>query len=298
MSQKCHSILLDSRGRARADMAGGSWDFEHGHIIPEHSHPEHQLVFASAGVMTVSTRDGVWVVPPLRAVWIPARTPHRIAMFGAVSMRTLYFLPRPGREKCAVFNVSPLLRELILHACRYKRLSRKVPIERRIIDLILDQLEAVPAIPLRLPQPADPRALRVATALLANPADERTLIHLCRDCGASKRTVERLFVVETKMTFGRWRQQLRLLHSMKLLAQGEKVNSAALEAGYQSTSAFISMFRRQVGTTPTRYFSAGRRSGRMAQTDRPAPVSEQPLPGSLKTVVGNKSTTSSRPTNL
>lgn len=261
MSRKCHSILLDSRGRPLGHIAGGSWDFQHGHTIPEHFHPEHQLVFASTGVMTVTTSAGVWVVPPLRAVWIPARTPHRIAMSGNVSMRTLYFLPVPRHaiaSRCMVLNVSPLLRELILHACRAKRLNRRVPAQRHMIEIILDQLEAVPAIPLQLPHPLDSRALRVATALIANPGDARTLVTLCHDCGASKRTVERLFLSETKMTFGKWRQQLRLLHSMQLLASGEKVTSAALEAGYNSASAFISMFRRQVGTTPTRYFEDSR----------------------------------------
>jgi quercetin dioxygenase-like cupin family protein len=116
MPQKCHSILMSQNGRPLAEVAGGSWDFQDGHLIPEHSHPEDQLVFASKGVMTVRTKQGVWVVPPLRAVWIPAKTPHSVAMSGAVSMRTLYLLPRLARalpQECFVMNVSPLLRELI-----------------------------------------------------------------------------------------------------------------------------------------------------------------------------------------
>lgn len=259
MSHKCHSILLDRKGRPKAQVATLSYEFDNGHVVPEHSHPEDQLVFASKGVMTVRTKHGIWVVPPLRAVWIPAGTAHTIAISGGVSMRTLYFLPRFARiphKKCFVMNVSSLLRELILHACKFPTLNRKVSAEGRILALLMDQLEAANSSPLQLPHPSDTRAARVVQALLADPGAQRTLNALCKECGASKRTVQRLWLAETKMTFGKWRQQLRLLHALQLLASGENVTGAALGSGYNSTSAFISMFRKQLGTTPMRYFAA------------------------------------------
>jgi AraC-like DNA-binding protein len=261
MSHRCQSILFAPNGRLLGELASVSADLAHGHVIPEHSHPEDQLLFASSGVMTLHTKQGVWVVPPLRAVWIPADTPHSVAMSGPVSMRTLYFLPklcRKLRGKCFVMNVSALLRELILHACKFKRLDKRASAERRIIEMIVDQLKAVDSIPLQLPHPTDSRAMRVVKALLDDPGDQRDLARLCKDCGASKRTIQRLFLVETKMNFGKWRQQLRLLHGLQLLASGEKVTAAALEAGYSSPSAFISMFRKQLGTTPMRYLADGK----------------------------------------
>jgi AraC-like DNA-binding protein/quercetin dioxygenase-like cupin family protein len=259
MSEKCHSLLKDKNGRTSAQVATLPYEFSHGHVIPEHSHPEDQLVFASGGVMTVHTRQGVWVVPPLRAVWIPAGSPHSVAMSGAVSMRTLYLIPKLVRglpARCFVMNVSTLLKELLLHACKFPRLNKRVPVQKRIVEIIADQLAAASSIPLQLPQPSDPRAARIARAVLADPSQQKTLDRYCKDCGASKRTVQRLFIAETRMTFGKWRQQLRLLHAMQLLAAGEKVIGAALEAGYSSTSAFISMFRKQLGTTPSRYFKS------------------------------------------
>src|SRR5271167_5046979 len=117
MSHKCHSLLLDRRGRQTAQLATLAHDFAGEHVIPEHSHPEDQLLFASQGVMTVRAKQGIWVVPPLRAVWIPANTPHSVSTSGRVSMRTLYFLPELCQalpKKCFVMNVSPLLKELIL----------------------------------------------------------------------------------------------------------------------------------------------------------------------------------------
>jgi AraC-like DNA-binding protein/quercetin dioxygenase-like cupin family protein len=257
MSEKCHSLLFDQRGRPLAQVASVSADLPDGHTIPQHYHPEDQLIFASEGVMTLRTDQGTWVVPPMRAVWIPAQTPHSVRMSGQVSMRTLYFLPHLVKgfpKKCFVMNVTPLLRELILHACTFLRLNRTAPVEKRILEIIVDQLQAVHSIPLQLPHPADARAMRIVQALLANPGEQTTLEKLCKDCGASKRTIERVFLAETKMTFGKWRQQLRLLHALQLLASGEKVTGAALDAGYSSTSAFISMFKKQLGATPTRYF--------------------------------------------
>ena len=175
---------------------------------------------------------------------------HENALFPSQLVRAL-----PG--KCFVMNVSSLLTELILYACRFPRLNKRVPVQRRIIEIVVDQLEAARSIPLQLPHPSDSRAVRIVQALRVDPGEQRTLRKLCKDCGASKRTIQRLFISETKMTFGKWRQQLRLLHAMQLLAAGEKVTGAALAAGYRSPSAFISMFRKQLGTTPARYFGNG-----------------------------------------
>lgn len=172
-------------------------------------------------------------------------------------MRTLYL--RPGLavampRSCCVISISPLLKELIVHACHTASLHRKILWQRHLIDVILDQLRAIQIVPLRLPNPTDVRALRIAQILQAHPDDHRPLARLCKIAGASKRTVERLFQEDIGMSFGKWRQQLRLIQAMRFLAEGAKVTHAALEAGYSSPSAFISMFRKALGTTPTLYF--------------------------------------------
>jgi AraC-like DNA-binding protein len=234
-----------------------TYEFSADHEIPVHTHPEHQLIYACRGVMTVWTDAGTWVVPPQRAVWIPTKTPHGITMYGPVSMRTLYLKPRVVQlsRDCRVVNVSPLLRELILHACRFPALRRRVKAEAHLIELIVDQLEIVETSPLHLISPMDPRAARIAEALSDDPSDPRPLADICKLAGASKRTIERLFQSETHMSLGGWRQQLRLLRSLRLLAAGEPITSVALESGYSTPSAFIAMFKKAFGTTPRRYFA-------------------------------------------
>jgi AraC-like DNA-binding protein len=182
---------------------------------------------------------------------------HTITMSGIVAMRTLYLRPKVAKalpRTCGVINVSPLLRELILEACHGESLKRTVRRERHLIEVIVDQLETVQTVPLRLRSPADPRAKRFAETLAAEPADKRPLAELCQRAGASKRTMERLFRDEVGMTLGKWRQQLRLMEAMRLLAEGAKVTHAALEAGYSTPSAFIAMFGKTLGTTPRAYF--------------------------------------------
>jgi len=253
MSKKRHLIHLCPR--LPAPVTALAFELDHAHTIPQHAHPEDQLVYACRGVMTVRTRAGTWVVPAQRAVWIPAGIAHSILMSGPVSMRTVYLRARlAGRlpRTCCVVNVSAFLQQLILQLCAHEKLSRRSKIHSHLIDVLIDQLETVKAAPLQLPSPSDGRAVRVAAALQRNPGE--SLAAVCEKAGASKRTVERLFLQETHLSLGKWRQQLRLLRSLELLAAGEKISHAALEAGYGTSSAFIAMFRKALGTTPRRYF--------------------------------------------
>ena len=260
MSRNRQRAKFDPVAPGAAQVTTLSRDYAAGHVIPLHFHQRDQLVYASRGVMTVRTGVGTWVVPTHRAVWIPAPVPHSITMSGTVSMRTLYLRPRLAKtlpRSCCVVNVAPLLRELILYACAFATPNMRRERQRHVIDLIVDHLETIQTVSLQLPNPTDARALRVAAVLLADPGEQRTLTQVCKSAGAGRRTIERRFLQETGMTLGKWRQQLRLMQAMRLLAEGAKITHAALEAGYSTPSAFIFMFRKTLGTTPSAYFGAG-----------------------------------------
>ena len=208
--------------------------------------------------MRVEAGAAVWVVPPHRALWLPDGATARLVMHGRVAVRTLYlhgFLPFATRT--VAVDVSPLLRELILHAVRSCPLRRDRPDHGRIVAMIGDLLAAAPHAPSRLPTPHDGRALRLARAMIADPSSSSPLVELVAGTGASRRTLERLFLAETGLTIGQWRGRLRLMRALELLAAGHPVTAVATDVGYATPSAFTAMFRAQLGEPPGRYLDAG-----------------------------------------
>ncbi len=227
---------------------------EHRELIDWHDHAEHQLVYPSSGVLHVRTDRGAWVVPPRRAVWLPAGVPHSHRAHGRTQMLTLAFPagvnPLSAAEPTVV-AVGRLLREVIITLAEDRSLG---PDDRADLHRIaLRRLTPTPALHHHLPAPADPRLQDVAAILADDPADTRTLAELGHAAGASERTLSRLFRRDTGMTFPQWRAQLRLQHAMLLLAAGGTVTGAATASGYGNVSAFIAAFRDAFGVTPAAY---------------------------------------------
>ena len=232
-----------------------STTYSSGSVIDPHAHASHQLLFASSGAMTVAGDRTSWMIPPGRAVLIPARIRHSIRMWGDVAMRSLYFPVSPSLAvfdgtSCRVISVRPLLRELILRVAELAALDSRVAPEARLMSVLLDEIEAAAVEPLLLPLPADARALTAAQRILQDPAEGATAPIVARQCGLGVRTLERLFRAETGLPFGLWRQKARLLESLRLLAEGRSVTDAALESGYSSVSAYIAAFKQTFGCTP------------------------------------------------
>ncbi len=235
-----------------------AWNYSSRSVIEPHRHAWHQLLYACSGAMTVHAGRLSWMIPPGKAVFIPAGCNHSIRMWGEVAMRSLAF-PVGNREThvleddaCRVLSVTPLLRELILRIISMPALDSRVEQHRRLLAVLLDEMRAAAVEPMMLPLPLDSRALAVAERVLVNPGDEEGLDRLSHRCGASRRTIERLFRSETGMSFGLWRQKVRMLDSVRLLSEGKSVTDAALDTGYASVSAFIAAFKVTFGCTPGR----------------------------------------------
>jgi len=229
--------------------------------VGAHSHEWGQLTYAHNGMMRVSAEGSSWIVPPQRAIWIAPHVVHEVTMLEAACLSPLriHASRDPFRgATCRVVEVGGLLRELIaaLETGEHPRDPGRAAL---IGELILDELARAPSRPIRVPLPRDKRLKSLCEALLAAPGDTQTLAGWARAAGASERTLARLFERELGMSFGQWRQQVRLAHGASLIARGMPLWQVAQQLGYASQSAFTAMFRKTFGTTPSSFFADDRR---------------------------------------
>ena len=237
--------------------------FEAAFEADAHRHTRGQFVGCTHGAVTVTTDVGSWVVPPGHAVWLPPDEPHGGRSYGPGLGWSLYVAPEacqglPGAPRTVI--VPPLLREAILRCATWDGGALTEP-QARIAAVILDEIAGLPAQALDLPMPRDTRLLRIAQAVLSDPSIARDLPAWAAWAGGTARTVTRRFPRETGLSFTAWRQRARLLRGLELLADGRSVTTVALDLGYGSVSAFIALFRRTFGFTPTAYAQSGGAGG-------------------------------------
>lgn len=235
-----------------------NWD-GNGSQTDWHSHRWGQLSYAFKGVLSVKTPMGHYIAPPQFAIWLPAEIDHQVVSASATAMRSLYIamhaLPDKKWQQPRVCEISPLVRELIMTFSHSPADYNEASATGRLVQVLLDQLQALPAASLRLPLPEDRRLLALCEQL-QNHHDQRPLALLAQDFGLSARSISRLFKAQTGLTFRQWRQRLRLFQSLEGLRQGESVTRVALDSGYDSVSAFVAAFHQLFGNTPGQYFAS------------------------------------------
>ncbi|MHB1960657.1 MAG: AraC family transcriptional regulator [Acidobacteriaceae bacterium] len=254
-----NKILTEYDPKRDVSVATLAYEYPSRFQVPEHAHGSDQLIYAISGLMEVSSDQSVWLVPPHFALWIPARTRHRIHMPGSVSMRTIYLrtgLAARLEPHCAVLHVTPLLRELIVETVSIGQLRMRDRYECALRALLIRQLQNASPVPTFVTLPREERALAVAQAILRNPAESKPMAVLCSEIGVSVRTIERAFRKDVDTNFESWRRQVRLTKAVELLVSGCSIKEVAYKIGYCQSSAFVEMFRRTYGATPKVWISA------------------------------------------
>lgn len=224
---------------------------------PVHWHRKGQLVLALHGSVTCDVPNAIWMVPPQHAVWIPGGTPHSNRVTENAHIYFLFIEPgaAPLPNECCTLAISPLVRELIRHLAQTPDYPSESPTER-LASVLLEQLPLSPVQRLHFPVPEHPGIRRLADALEQNPADRTTVAEWAAKLAMSERSLARLVQRETGLTFGRWRQQLHLIVALSELAGGATVQQVAGTLGYDSVTAFITMFKKALGLPPAQYFTA------------------------------------------
>ena len=256
-----NSLLDAYEDLPRTVLALGN-DYAAGSVLPPHSHQRSQCLYAITGVLTVTTREGSWVVPPRCASWLPGRIEHEVRMSGPTSTRSAYISPDAALAaglptRCAVIGVSPLLHELLSAAVDLPNEYELGGRDDHLMRLLIDEIAAMPELPLNAPLPLEPRMARLCRDLLQAPTLEFDLDTAARQTGMSRRNFTRLFREQTGMSFGQWRQQACLLAALTRLGLGDSVTHVAMELGYSNTSAFTAAFQRTLRAAPSHYM-AGR----------------------------------------
>ncbi len=223
-----------------------------------HNHPQAELILTTRGLLTCEVANGLWMVPPQCALWIPGGLEHGAKAVGELEAYVLFVdsgLASKLPAECCTVSVDPLLRELVTAVARLPSFYDREGPDGRLVHTMLDRLEIAPIERLHLPLPADARLRRIAEALTADPSDRATIGEWARRVAMSERTLSRLILRETGMSFGHWRQQFQIMLALERLADGDPVQSVAFDLGYESVSAFITMFKKALGQPPGKYLA-------------------------------------------
>jgi AraC-like DNA-binding protein/quercetin dioxygenase-like cupin family protein len=235
-------------------------NYRKGVRLGTHMHREAQLVYAARGTMQVTTPKGRWLVPPDRAVWVPARLEHAIDVLADIEMRTLYFdlawLEREQRSTSLdaefVVRVSPLLHQAILAIFDIRNSPERTALLVKLAVMELHQAEDSATF---IPLPHELRCRRAADIVLADPTGLHEIEALAREVGTSARTLSRLFSSETQLSFKSWCQRARIAAAIEKLSTDANVSvkQLASDLGYASVPAFSHAFRQVTGKTPTEF---------------------------------------------
>jgi AraC-like DNA-binding protein len=221
--------------------------------FPAHAHAWAQMVYATAGTLSVVLDAQSFVISSEQAAWLPAGVKHQVGSLLGADFRSLWIAADvvcTSMDRPIVFKVTPLLRALVIEAAELDLTAERGAYADRVTGLILDQLARVEPLPYSLPWPTSAPMIRLCEALHQNPADPRTLVEWSKTLHMSLRTLSRRFEAETGMSFRSWQRRVRLFRAVELLQGDRDVTQVALSLGYASASAFIYAFRQEFGVSP------------------------------------------------
>lgn len=228
------------------------------HVTHRHRHSTGQLYWVTRGMVMVEAEHLKWALTPGAVGWFPPDTPHSAWMPVDAQGAALHLkapccdlLPSSPCIRAASQFLLLLLQKIADQAASHDNAERL----QRLLLVMVDEIQLADAAMSHIVMPEDARAKRVAQAVLANVGDQRAQVELANQAGLSVRTLSRLFIQQTGLTFSQWRQKAKVIAALEHLQRGESVSQVALLSGYENVSAFIAVFRRFMGMTPGHFHS-------------------------------------------
>ena len=224
--------------------------------------PGHYLLYAASGVFTLEVEEKQWILPPQRAAWVAADVLIRIRAHRPITSSSILFAREsisPPTSDCRVFAVTPLAREMILHAMRWG-IDRDPnnEVADRFFTAVADVCTELAAQPEQfwLPRAHSDDLIEAMDYILSNLGGPLRTEDVAGAVHVSPRTLARRFVHEAHVTCGEFIRRARMLRALDMLSQpGLSVTDVAYAVGFESISAFNSGFRRFTQETPTQYRS-------------------------------------------
>ncbi len=234
-------------------LGSGRFTHKQDYSMGLHCHEEGQFFMLLRGTAVYITDVGEWLMTPQHPCWVPPKTAHGVRSRGDIegivilaSEEVCVELPK----EVSIIKTNPLIDALLDKMSSCANESEQL---YRLWAVLKDEIVNAEYDDLHLPVPQDERLRELTQLMVENPADSRSLEQWAATVNLAQRTLIRKFRAETGMSLVAWRQRARVIQAIKLLNSGTSVTDVAMSVGYDSLSAFISVFKQIIGVSPAQY---------------------------------------------
>lgn len=218
-----------------------------------------KFFYVRSGVVAIITEQGRYLVPPEQGLWLTPDIVYQLVAVSQVQLLSFSFENKTNTalpKQCTVLQVVPFMQSLIDQVSLIATNEDKQRSLQLILQLLLEQLGLAAQLQLLLPAVKDQRLIAITRKQQKFPALKTDLVAWGKFVNSSPRTLSRLFKKETGITYSEWKQMLAIHIAIIELYLGESILTIANNLGYESSSAFIYMFKKQMGVTPSHFLNS------------------------------------------
>jgi len=217
-----------------------------------------RYLFLKAGVIAIITEQGRYLIPSEQSIWLPANTIFQLIATTDAELVS-YLVGETGEQlqhtTTTVLAVNPFLKSLINESISEDVKQYDNASLNSLMQLLFNRVQTAQPLSLLLPAVKDQRLAAITSRQQKFPALKTDLVAWGKFVHASPRTLSRVFKNETGITYSEWKQIMVIHIAIIQLYLGESITIIAKNLGYESSSAFIYMFKKHMKVTPSHYIT-------------------------------------------